>query len=275
LENFTDATCEILSRRDALALSPMRAYLINLDVATDRRAFMEKAFAETGIPLERVAAIDGKTIVLPHPGYSETLYHRRHGRTTKPGEIGCYFAHLKAMEAFLASGESHGLICEDDLVLGPDFERIVRKALETAPHWNVLRLSGLSTGHPAPVGPLEGEYQLCVNFGRLKGAGAYLIDRKAAEAFVVGLLPMWLPWDHAVDREWPFGLRACCVQPFPCSQTDKLFRSSIQGGKARKLSPLRRWATTYPYQIVTEISRWTVRGLHYLKVKAAFRSGKK
>src|SRR5687768_16049730 len=129
----------------------MRAYLINLDAATDRRAFMEQAFAATSLSLERVPALDGARIALPHPDYSETLYHRRHGRTTKPGEIGCYFSHLKAMEAFLASGDSHGLICEDDLVLLPHFEHVLERAMGTAKAWNVLRLSGLSPGNPVRV----------------------------------------------------------------------------------------------------------------------------
>jgi len=247
----------------------MRAYLINLDSATDRRAFMEKAFAATSIPVERVPAINGHDLNLPHPGYSETRYHLFHGRTTKPGEIGCFLAHVKAIAAFLASGESHGLICEDDLVLGPDFERVLSAALCTARHWNVLRLTGLSSGHPIRVASVLEGYDLCVNLGRLKGAGAYVLDRRAAQAFADGLLPMWLPWDHACDREWWFGLRACCVFPFPCSQTDKLFRSSIQSGQARKLSALRRWATTYPYQIVNELTRWLLRGWQYLRVKLA------
>lgn len=247
----------------------MRAYLINLDAATDRRAHMERAFAATGLPLVRVPAIDGRAIALPDPGYSERLYHRRHGRTTKPGEIGCYFSHLHAIDTFLTSGDEHGLICEDDLNLLPHFDATLAAALRTARHWNVLRLSGLSPGHPRPVADLGHDRQLCVNFGRLKGAGAYVLDRRGAERFAHGLLPMWLPWDHAVDREWPLGLRACSVFPFPVSQTDRLFRSSIQGGHARKLPKWRRWATTYPYQIVTELSRWAHRGTHYLRLKLA------
>jgi hypothetical protein len=84
--------------------------------------------------------------------------------------------------------------------------------------------------------PLGRGYDLCVNFARLKGAGAYVLDRRAARAFATGLLPMWLPFDHAIDREWAFGLRAAYVQPFPISQVEKRFRSSIQSGPSRRLS---------------------------------------
>ena len=247
----------------------MRAFLINLDTATDRRAFMEKALASTSFLVTRISAVDGRTLPQPLEGYDEALYHRRHGRTTKPGEIGCYLSHVKAWRAFLESGDDHGLIVEDDLVLGPDLERVVLRALEHAEHWNLLRLSGLGTGNPASVIPLDDQYSLCVNLARLKGTGAYVVDRRGAEALVAGMLPMWLPFDHALDREWAHGLKALSVAPWPCSQTDKLFRSTIQGQQARKLSAGRRWATTYPYQIVNEFSRWIVRGSRYLRLKIA------
>jgi glycosyl transferase family 25 len=245
----------------------MRAFLINLDAATDRRAFMEKALAATSFPVQRIPAVDGKALPQPVEGYDEAKYHRRHGRTTKPGEIGCYLSHVKAWRAFLETGDDYGLICEDDLVLGPDLEKVLTPALKHARHWNILRLSALGTGNPAAVIPLDDRYVLAVNFGRLKGTGAYVVDRTAAEALVASMLPMWLPFDHALDREWAHGLKALSVSPWPCSQTDKLFRSTIQGQKARKLSALRRWATTYPYQIVNELSRWAVRGLRYLRLK--------
>ena len=45
----------------------------------------------------------------------------------------------------------------------------------------------------------------------------------AARALVAGLLPMRLPFDHAFDREWFFGLRAATVLPSPCSQIESDF----------------------------------------------------
>jgi glycosyl transferase family 25 len=114
-----------------------------------------------------------------------------------------------------------------------------------------------------------GDYAICVNFGRLKGAGAYVVDRKAAEAFVARLLPMWLPWDHACDREWFQGLRAASVLPFPISQTDSGFKSSIQGSSRKPLPSWRRWYSAYPYQAVNEVSRWAVRCVSFLRWKLA------
>lgn len=247
----------------------MRAFIINLDRAPDRWACVVKAFAGTRFALERVSGVDGYALKFPIPEYAEARYLWRHGRPTSQGAVGCYLSHVRAMEAFLATGEEHALIGEDDLMPGPELDAVVEAALRVWPRWNLLRLTGLSTARPARVARLHAEHWLCVNFGRLKGTGAYLVDRAAAQALVRGLLPMWLPYDHALDREWAHGIHAASVIPFPASQDESGFRSSIQRGKSLKLPKLRRMMGTYPYQVVNEVSRFAVRSMRYLKLRAA------
>ncbi len=245
----------------------MHAYIVNLDGAHQRWALMEQSLAGSPLTLHRVPGVDGSKLTLPYDGFDAERFRRRHGRTINPREIGCYLSHVKAMATFLESGESHAAICEDDLVLLPGFNRVLERAMEYRRYWNILRLTGLSTGHARPVVALDEKHHLCVNFGRMKGAGMYLVDRKAAEAFTRHLVPMWLPYDHAFDREWWFGLKAASVIPFPVSQVDSGLRSSIQNQSGKKLSRLSRYATTYPYQVCNELSRWTVRTAHYLAIK--------
>ncbi len=242
----------------------MHAYIINLDSATDRWASVGKSFAGTQFTIHRVSGVNGHALRLPIPEYSEKLYRWFHGRPTSPGHVGCYLSHVKAMREFLTSDDAHALIAEDDLILEPDFEAAIDEAMNYTRSWNVLRLTGLSAGKPAVIGKLSGKYELCIGFGRLKGTGAYVVDRRAAEALVEGLIPMRLPIDHAMDREWCFGLSAAYISPFPASQTETGFKSSIQIGKSLKLPSLRRYLTTYPYQVFNELSRWLFRGWHYL-----------
>ena len=179
----------------------MRAYILNLESAQDRWAALSGAFERIGFPVTRVPGVEGAKLELPIPEYAEGRYRWFHGRPTNVREVGCYLSHVAACRAFLETPDEHGLICEDDLVLGPDFPKVLEAALRHRASWNILRLTGLSTGHAVPVHALGGGYALCVNFGRLKGAGAYVVNRAAARAFVAHLLPMWLPWDHAFDRE--------------------------------------------------------------------------
>ena len=41
------------------------------------------------------------------------------------------------------------------------------------------------------------------------------MNRFAAEKCIQRLLPMKLPYDVALDRDWNLGIRTLCVQPFP------------------------------------------------------------
>lgn len=247
----------------------MRAFIINLDAATDRWTFVENSFAQSKLIRCRVPAIDATTLTFPHPHYAERRYHWFHGRTSNPRELACYLSHLKAMEAFLATDDPYGLIAEDDLVLRPEFDSVIETALRHSRFWNILRVAGLGPGRPVRVVRLHAGYSLCVSLGRLKGAGAYLIDRTAAETFLARLLPMRLPFDHAIDREWFWGLRAAYIAPFPASQTESDFLSSVQPGIYPKLSRLRRCLTTYPYQAVNETSRWAFRTAQYVRFRLA------
>ena len=247
--------------------SKVRAFIINLDSATDRWAFIQKSFAGSQLVLGRVSAIDRTEVNLSDARYSERLYRCFHGRTPSVRELACYLSHLKAIEAFLATDEEHALIGEDDLVFRPDFDAALAAAMQYMHSWNILRITGLSRGHPARLVRLIGDYSLCVNLGRLKGAGAYVIDRIAAATFLAQLLPMRLPFDHAFDREWAMGLRAAYISPFPASQSESPFLSSVQPGTYPKLSWTRRCFTTYPYQASNELTRWFFRGAVYLRFK--------
>jgi hypothetical protein len=70
---------------------------------------------------------------------------------------------------------------------------------------------------------------------------------------------MRVPFDHAIDREWVYGLNAVSVSPFPIDQTRTGFRTSIQRGPAKKLSKFWRVCFTFPYQALNEVSRWLFR----------------
>jgi glycosyl transferase family 25 len=263
------------SAHSALALiraaqpAPARlpAFVINLSDARDRWAAVEQTFAWRGFELVRVDAVDGTKDSISDAEYSSKSFRRRHGRTTNLREVGCYLSHVRACQAFLESGREHGLICEDDVTLAADFEEVIAGLLQVGNLWDIVRLSGLGSRGRVAALPLAGDYSLCVNFGRLKGAGVYLINRAATARLVANLLPMKVPYDHAVDREWVYGLRGVSVYPFPTSQTELGFRTSIQRGGARKLGSFRRWTATYPYQAVNEVSRWLFRSWTFLCLK--------
>ncbi|MBX9742781.1 MAG: glycosyltransferase family 25 protein [Chthoniobacterales bacterium] len=241
-------------------MNQLHAYVINLDRAHERWAFVEESFATTHLIVHRIPAIDGRTLTLASPDFHAKKFQLLHGRLPNIYELACSLSHLKALQTFLESGQEHALICEDDLVLQPELEEILAGALKYASAWNILRLTGLKSGAAIAVCKLTTYYSLCVQMNRLKGGGAYLLDRKAAEIFVKKLYPMWLPWDHAFDREWVYGLKALSVLPFPISQTKERFPSTIQTNSKPKLPTWQRVLTTYPYQALNELQRYFFRG---------------
>ena len=87
----------------------MHAFIINLDSATDRWAFIQASFAGSQLVLCRVPAVDAKTLTLSHAQYSERLYRWFHGRTPNVRELACYLSHLKAMIAgFIIASRTGG-----------------------------------------------------------------------------------------------------------------------------------------------------------------------
>lgn len=91
-------------------------YFINLDARPDRRAFMERQFAELGLEAKRVSASTADEISETHltqycdPGALH--YH-------SPSEMACWYSHVQCWRSILDTGARWGLVFEDDAVLSP------------------------------------------------------------------------------------------------------------------------------------------------------------
>ena len=246
----------------------MRAYLINLDRATERRRLAETAFQETDIELVRVVAIEGAHYSPSPEEYDSRRYRLCHGKRTNPGEVGCYLSHIKALRCFLDTPDEHAIILEDDARPLTDLSPLLDQAVRYGATWDILRLSGLHHGAPAAFGKLGDGYRICVNLSRQTGAAAYMVNRKAASVLIDRLLPMWLPYDHAFDREWFDGLTAACIHPFPVTQSDRCFTTQIDDVRLGKYPALTRYRTVFPYRAWNESCRVVRRCLRYARLRA-------
>lgn len=248
----------------------MKAYLINLERARERLETSTKTLGDAGFEMVRVDAVDGALLEKPYRDYSELLYRLFHGKKTIPSELGCYFSHLKAMKMFLETDDPYALILEDDIEAGPGSKKIIEEAIQYGRFWDILRLSGLRHGHPWKVISLHSGYDLCVNMARQTGAGAYVVNRKAAHAMLKAMSTMKVPYDHAFDREWFYGLKALSVMPFPFDQRAYDHASQIDASKiyvSPKYPAWQRYWSVFPYRFVNEISRFFVRLARYVWIK--------
>lgn len=114
-------------------------FWINLEESKARRERMQKQFEERNIRNHRIVAINGMREKLStFLGFPEAR-----ARAHK-AEIATTLSHLKAIHAFVRSGEAVGIICEDDMVF--DYESkwpyTISSVIENAPKdWEILQMS--------------------------------------------------------------------------------------------------------------------------------------
>ena len=95
----------------------MKAYCINLDRRPDRLDYITGEFARVGLPFERIAAVDGQNPAVA--AAAARLPPTAAGAPMSTGAYACFQSHREIWRRLLASGDSHAMAFEDDLLLSP------------------------------------------------------------------------------------------------------------------------------------------------------------
>ena len=197
----------------------VRCFLINLDRSPDRLAATQHQLDWLDLPWERVAAVDGEKLALPNRALvDEKAFERRHHALLRRGEIGCYLSHHLALQRLLASHAAAGLILEDDVELSPDLADVLAVLSACPEQWDLVKLHVTHPGGIITRLTLRDPYRLVSLAFRHGSSAAYLVNRKAAERLVEGLLPMTVPYDHEFDRAWKYGFKLRAVLPPPVTR---------------------------------------------------------
>lgn len=234
----------------------MRTWVINLDRAPDRLARIAARLQALGLPWTRLPAVDARALTPEQrAALDEPAFCRKHGMTPLPGELGCYLSHVQAMQHLLASDAEFALVLEDDVLLHDSLPAVLRGLLAHPDRWDVVKLSAVHRGTPVPYLEVAPGQQLAVMLSRCTGSSAYLMNRRAAQAYAQGLLPMSLPYDHVFDQGWRFGLKFRLVTPTPCGH-DETVASTIAApaGATRKFHWTRR-LPAFAYRLGNEWQR--------------------
>lgn len=233
------------------------AFVINLDRSVDRLAAMEQRLARIGLPWQRVRAVEGRELDWRRcPEIDVPGYERRHGKTLVGSEAGCYLSHLDAMRAFLRSNADYALLLEDDADFPPNFVPLLHQLLHHASDWDIVKLSSFHSGTPVPLAPLVQPYRLAVPLSRHCNSNSVLINRQAARVLLRRLLPMRLPYDHALERAWLFGLKLRVVSPSPCPADTGLTSTISLGPRVQRKFPWYQRGPAMVYRLVTELCRF-------------------
>ena len=242
-------------------------YVINMDSAPHRMAHMQAELDRLGISFIRQVGVVGAKLQQPHPDFSAWSYKYLHGRRWSPRELGCYLSHIECLKKFIESDADYALILEDDVTLHDKLESTITTALKYRSEWNMLRLSTVNHGKWWPVRSLNGDFDLSICLTREKGAGGYVVDRRAAEKMLKHLLPMRVAWDIAFDLEWFLGFKTLGIFPMPVSQKSD-FETQIQQDLGQiKIKSVLKYITVTPFRTLLEISRLMYRLMRLLKFK--------
>jgi glycosyl transferase, family 25 len=241
-------------------------YVINLDRSPERLKEITRQLEKFGLGFQRVQAVDGK---LANPTQKALLdemkYQSRHGKTSLPGELGCYLSHVRVIEVFLASDSPFAIILEDDAILEDGFIQGIEELLKHANRWDMVKLSGVHSGTPVSVLQLNQNLVLAVMFSKCTGSSAYILNRRAALELSQGLLPMTLPYDHEFDKGWKYRIKVRAVSPFLVTHNETATTTIVPTGKSsRKLTGIKRWPA-YQYRVKTEFQRLAYAIGQYLK----------
>lgn len=246
----------------------IHTYIINLQHATKRWEYMRSQLIAQNLPHTRVEAIHGEHLSQPIKEYDRLKHHRLTGKQTNLREIGCYLSHLKALRQFLQTDDSYALVLEDDAILPLNITEIIHSADQFSKHWDVLRLSSSRDGKYLVFGNLDTGHRIAFNTKVLKSAAAYLINQKAARLCLEKMLPLYLPYDVALDRDWDFGFRTACVTPFPV-KVEREMESQIP---IAKRIPLYRATTFHFFHLMTRLQRINHRKRYYSEAIQEMRS---
>jgi glycosyl transferase, family 25 len=217
-------------------------FVVNLDRSPDRLARISAQLQQADIEFTRLAAVDGAKIDWRSPDLLDMpSYHRHHGKEPTAGEVGCFVSHVRLMRAFLDGPHDACLVLEDDAIVPADFREVVDALMASPACGDMTMLYGNRPGLAVKTASLgDGRHDVVGYFGKQTGTVAYLINRRAAQAYVDHLMPMRLPIDHAFGQPWAFGIRMRGVRPFPI--TTGQFESDI-GKTGHKFKWYRRLAT--------------------------------
>jgi glycosyl transferase family 25 len=231
------------ARGPSAPMPELRTFVINLERSPDRLERITQRLQQVGLPFTRVSGVDGRQLDERERGEAidEATFRRLHGMPSLPGEVGCYLSHVKAIRAFLATDADAALILEDDVQPDPALPQVLQALLGCPAHWDTVKISGVHSGNPVRVRQLTDRHWLTVMLTRCTGASAYVINRRAAQAYADGMLPMTLPYDHVYDQGWHFGLKVRLVQPLAALH-DSVVQTTITpvGAVSRKFHWTRR-----------------------------------
>lgn len=153
----------------------MKAWCINLDRRPDRLAYITAEFARAGLPFERIAAVDAQDPAVA--AAAARVPPTAAGPRMSAGAYGCFQSHREFWRRLVASGDSWGMVFEDDVVLADGIGAYLADGW-VPPDADLVKLETynrrihVATGPSLAAGPRRLAHLRSFN----KGTGCYVIS---------------------------------------------------------------------------------------------------
>jgi glycosyl transferase family 25 len=199
-----------------MALRPP-IWVISLERAQARRAYVVEGFSTLGIPFEIVDAVDGYELSDAERGRCSqvrALFHVGHRLTQ--GELGNALSHLEVYARMARDAVPMVVVMEDDALPAPALMTALDQLDRIPADWDVVtfRSQFASSGPvPLPGVTIGGDHQVCTYERVPFGAQCYLVRLDAARRLLDVGYPACMPADELLFRRWPANLRVYGVEP--------------------------------------------------------------
>ena len=193
----------------------MKLFVVNVELATERRRRMERQFESLGLKATFCRALDARQLSEEDYARVDRESRRRLGLWPQAdGSIANWISQRRVMREIVDGGTEVAAIFEDDAGLSPVLP-VVLEALESRPFsFDIVKLNRRSLSRTfIPVELLPTGHRV----GRVRyhdyGNEGYVITRDAAQHFLKNTPKMMWEIDQALPRFWENGLNVYYLDP--------------------------------------------------------------
>lgn len=194
----------------------VKAFIIHLERATDRRPQVEQLIERCPLPTEIISAVDGANLSdaeaadLFHPG----LHRPGYPFPLRRAEVACFASHRKCWQTIVEQGLTAGLILEDDVELDLAlFEPALQLALENLTPESYVRFPEKRREVPATTIAQTATHRLIVPEVTGVGMIGQLVGKQAAATLLASTERFDRPVDSLIQMTWLTGVQPTSVYP--------------------------------------------------------------
>lgn len=214
----------------------VNSYIIHLERSTQRKPLVEdlKRALPNAIVL---SAIDGKEIseLELSKVIRQTIFEPKYPFTLGKSEIGCFLSHRAAWQKIANGQADFGIVVEDDIQTGPDFDAILQEALALANKDSLIRFPIKNRERPAQDVVVNNIAHIFRPKEIGLTAALYVLGKTAAKRLVDRSELIDRPVDTWLQMRWVTGVDSLTVWPTHISSAASLHGGSTIQVKQRNL----------------------------------------